>query len=53
MFAVIERPVHFVFSETVTNAHVTNFDTAAQAFIHGSVVIKAQGLKPGPNPSPH
>jgi hypothetical protein len=47
----VDRPVHFIFSETVSNSVVTQMDdpTCDPTIrkISGSVVIKAQGLKPG------
>ncbi len=46
-FGALERPVHFVFSETMTNSIVPNFALSSLQRMTGSVVIKAQGLKPG------
>jgi ABC-type branched-subunit amino acid transport system substrate-binding protein len=43
----VDRPVHFIFSETVSNSVVTQMKETTVRKISGSVVIKAQGLKPG------
>ncbi len=47
----IKRNVHFIFSETMTNDIVNSFDADSKAVLTGSVVIKAQGYRPGYAPA--
>lgn len=47
MLQEITRPVHFLFSEAVSNSQLPSYSDANLRKMTGSVVIKAQGLKNG------